>query len=331
LDVTVVRKDGKNLKVLATNGDHQLGGKDWDDCLIRCAAEKFEELYQMDPLSDPSAYQDLQLRAIQVKETLSRLPRCPLVVQYKGQSLKLDITGERFCGLAGPLVSRCRFICDAALEQAGCAWADLDDVLLVGGGTRMPMIRDMIRAARGRDGVTLGNPDEAVALGAAVAAAFYSAQGSSGSGALVPRAPRVLVSECTAHSLGTICKDSADRNAPDVLSVIIPRGAPVVGVYRERYSTICDNQVNVLFKVVEGETLESTTRLGEVLLTGLPKGPAGRPLSLELRYDASHVLTATACDLESGKTLAVQIKRSNDPSPTELMSARDAVLVRRVE
>jgi molecular chaperone DnaK len=322
LDVTVLEKTGARLKIIATDGDHQLGGKDWDDCLIQYAARQFEEKFSLNPLGEPAGYQDLQLRSIQVKETLSQRDHCPLVVQHRGHLMTLEITRQLFQEMTNNLVSRCEFICGSVLKQGKCEWKDIDLVLLVGGSTKMPAVREMIRGISGREGQVLVHADEAVALGAAYVARLLdtAAPRPIGPGA------GVQLSECAAHSLGTVTKESDAKGAPDHLSIIIPRGQRIGIPYRENYATLHAGQTSALFKIMEGETLESAAALGECILSGLPPGrSAGRPLWLELTYDSSHVLKATGCDIETNKQLTVEIRRTLDLDPDSRRLAQDAI------
>jgi molecular chaperone DnaK len=327
LDISIVRKSGMTLEVIATDGDHELGGKNWDDCLIRYGAGKFDESYSISLLSDLSAYQDLQLRAIQVKETLSRRARSPLVVQHAGKSLNLEVTRELFESLSAHLVSRCQFVCESVLSQAHCEWRDLRMVLPVGGSTRMPMITNLLKALHGRELSSALNVDEAVALGAALAAAAAANPLLLGPGPGQIVQPR----ECTAHSLGVIVKPYSGPCAPDELSVVIPRGSPIGRGYTGKYGTLEDNQTTVCFSVVEGETLESSSAVGECVLSDLPRSPAGRPLLFTLTYDHNHILTATGSDVETGRAATVTIRRGYDRDPAELTRAKAYVSAKTVE
>jgi molecular chaperone DnaK len=312
LDVTLVERVGPEMRTVATDGDHQLGGKDWDDRLIAYAAEEFKRKFASDPQDDAMAYQDLQQRAIQAKEALSLRPQTAMLVQHEGRRLKIEISREVFRDISQDLLQRCEFLCGQVLKQANCGWPDVALVLLVGGSTRMPMIQDMLRAISGREPSLLINPDEAVALGAACVAALAGGSGTEPQPDGVTAAPQ----ECVAHSLGTIVKASADPQSADELSIVIPRGQPIGRRYREEYATLLANQTAVRFQIVQGETLDSASSLGDCVLTGIPRDKAGRPVYLELAYDASHILTATAGDIATGLSLSVEITRPGDLSAT---------------
>ncbi|MGI8435733.1 MAG: Hsp70 family protein, partial [Chthoniobacterales bacterium] len=169
-DVTIMRIEGHHIKMLATNGDHRLGGKDWDDVLVNLVAEEFDREHGENPLLDLQSYQDLQSRALSAKIQLSSRPRTSIVHNYNGRSLKLEVTREDFEKKTRHLLEKCKAICEIVMQEAKIKWSEIDKVLLAGGMTRMPMVREMIAQlspAPLEDGV---NPDEVVAIGAAVQA-----------------------------------------------------------------------------------------------------------------------------------------------------------------
>ena len=172
-DVTVMEIDGTELRTIASDGNAELGGKDWDDRLVNHVAERFMELYDgLDPRDDPRPYQELYERCLMAKIALSSKPRAAIPVTYKGKRAAIKVTREDFQGLCQDLVDQCETTCNIVLEKAGIGWGDLDEVLLVGGSTRMPMIRHLLASRSGWAHFRDINPDECVALGAALAAVF---------------------------------------------------------------------------------------------------------------------------------------------------------------
>ena len=168
-DVTIVRVSGSELKMIATNGDHRLGGKDWEDRIIGYVTDTFEMEHDENPLSDSHAYQEIQLQAISAKEALSTRQKVRIRCAYNGKSSNIELTREKFEGLTTDLVKRCSVLCNNVLSEANMTWEDIDEVLLVGGSTRMPMVQEMLTKTSGRDiNPRDANPDDAVALGAAI-------------------------------------------------------------------------------------------------------------------------------------------------------------------
>ncbi len=171
-DVTIMRIEGAALRAVATDGNAELGGKDWDDRLVSHVAEQFVSRFGVDPRDDPQPYQELYERCLAAKIALTTQPRAVIPVNYRGRRMAVPITTTEFNEMCRDLVEQCIDTCDIVLEKAGLCWADLDDVVLVGGATRMPMILDeMSRRAGMRPNADL-NPDECVAMGAALAGVY---------------------------------------------------------------------------------------------------------------------------------------------------------------
>ena len=171
-DVTVMRVEGSKLMTLASDGNAELGGKDWDDRMVNYVAEAFLEEHGVDPRDEASPFQELYERCLAAKIALSTKDRALVPVNYKGKRSGVQVSRKRFERLTEDLVQQCLDTTDLVLEKAGMGWEAIDDVLLVGGATRMPMIRGGITAAAGKEPVTDINPDECVALGAALAGIF---------------------------------------------------------------------------------------------------------------------------------------------------------------
>src|SRR5256885_5444399 len=142
-DVTVMRIEGHRLEMVATNGDHRLGGKDWDDVLVNHVAEEFDRAHGENPLLDLQSYQDLQSRALAAKIQLSSRPRTTIVHNHNGKSIKLELTREDFERMTRHLVEKCKAICEIVMSEAKMEWNQVNKILLVGGMTRMPMVREM--------------------------------------------------------------------------------------------------------------------------------------------------------------------------------------------
>ncbi len=171
-DVTVMEIQGNDLRTLASDGNAELGGKDWDDRLLSHVADQFRDKFGLDPRDDPQPYQELYERCLHAKIALSSKPRAVIPVNYRGHRMVVSVTREQFQTLCDDLMQQCRDTCQIVLEKAGLNWSNIDDVLAVGGSTRMPMIREMLRGLSGKEEAQVGNPEECVCLGAALAAVF---------------------------------------------------------------------------------------------------------------------------------------------------------------
>ncbi len=171
-DVTIMRIEGNALRALATDGNAELGGKDWDDRLVSHVAEQFVSRFGVDPRDDPQPYQELYERCLAAKLAITNQPRAVIPVNYRGRRMAMPITATEFNEMCRDLVEQCMDTCDLVLEKAGMRWSDLDDVVMVGGATRMPMIQDEISRRSGRRPNCELNPDECVAMGAALAGVY---------------------------------------------------------------------------------------------------------------------------------------------------------------
>jgi molecular chaperone DnaK len=298
-DVSIVAIKDRDLEVIATTGDHQLGGKDWDDTLIKFAAEQFRAKHGIDPLDDLAAYHDLRQKCTSAKLSLSKRPKVNLFYDYQGKILRLEVTREKFEDLTSGLVGRCEALTRDVLEDAKLQPEDIDTVVLAGGSTRMPMVREMIQRIFGKEPATDINPDECVALGAALTAAIESSR-------LAGEAPPVDIRthDVTSHSLGMVAfRDGRLHN-----SVIIERNSRIpCDRTRDTFVTTHDGQTTMDLWLVQGENpdpLECNV-LGHFEFYGIPSRPAGHSrLAVTYRYNANGIVEVEAMDLSSGQTLA---------------------------
>jgi molecular chaperone DnaK len=318
LDVTIIAIKDKAISELAIDGDHELGGKDWDNAIIEHAAGQFRAKFGTNPLDDLHAYQDLQLRAISAKEQLSRAGSSNITVGYAGNQLFLDFSREQFEALTKHLVDRCRSRCDAVMYESGKSWQEIDRVLLVGGSTRMPMIRQMIEEISGKKPSTDEiNPDECVAQGAAWQATLLQIQEKDPAikrewavlnPALVERLQAVRVTKITAHPLGATAIDHATSELRSFL--VIPKGTACPCDGKKSFATRFDNQAAVEIDVTEGGAYLSGTNcdpsecriLGQVQLSGIPPLPSGSPIEVTYRFTEDGLLEAAMRHTPSGRT-----------------------------
>jgi len=296
-DVTVMRIEGKNIKMVATAGDHQLGGKDWDDAIIKYVASIFEENHGKNPLKDGRAYQDIQSKAILAKHSLGKKSETKIVCSYEGNFENILMTRETFEELTRNFVERCKSLAEQVLESdAKMGWDDIDTILLVGGSTRMPMIREMLQSLSGKSLSEDVNPDEAVALGACIQATLLEGKRKGEEPVIIDKTGKsvgpITVGNITSHTLGA----TAFVKDKDKLEVfpIIPRSTKVpCKITDDTFVTRLDNQVSLQTDVMEGESSipEECNQLGEVVVTDLPSGlPAGTNVAITFEFDESSIL-----------------------------------------
>jgi len=305
-DTTIIEISGRDIRVIATTGDHQLGGKDWDDCLIRHAADKFREKHGLDPLEDPAAYHDLRQKCVSAKISLTRRPRVNLFYDHAGKILRLAVDRPLFENLTSGLLRRCQVLTLDLLDEAGLLANDIDTVLLAGGSTRMPMVRGMLKGMFRKAPATDINPDECVALGAALTAAIESARLSGEQSSI-----DIRTYDVTSHSLGMVVyKDSKLFNSP-----IIRRHSRIPCEHtRDNYVTTHDGQTTMDLWLVQGENpnpLECNV-LGHFEFYGIPPRSGGEShLSVTFRYNANGIVEVEAMDLKSGQILAHRLAAGN--------------------
>lgn len=298
-DVSIVNVDGSEITVIATNGDHQLGGKDWDDQLIKYAADQFKQRHAIDPLDDLAAYHDLRQKCTSAKLSLTKRPRVNLFYDYRGKILRSEISREKFEDLTSALLSRCEALTKDVLDDAKLTTDDIDTVVLAGGSTRMPMVREMLKRMWGRDPATDINPDECVALGAALTAAIEASR-------LSGEAPPVDIRthDVTSHSLGMV----VFRDGRLFNSRIIERNSRIpCERTRDDYVTTHDGQTTMDLWLVQGENDDplDCNVLGHFEFYGIPMRDAAKSrLAVTFRYNANGIVEVEAMDLDSGQTLA---------------------------
>jgi len=298
-DVTMVEISGSEISVVATTGDHQLGGKDWDDVLIQYAADAFQKKHGLDPLEDLAAYHDLRQKCVSAKLSLTRRPKVNLFYDFKGKILRLSITREQFEDLSAGLLARCEMLTRDVLDDAKVTANDVDTVLLAGGSTRMPMVRRLIAQLFGREPATDINPDECVALGAALTAALESARLTG------EKAPLdIRTHDVTSHSLGMAVYKEGDLYN----SRIITKNSRIpCERSRDCYVNTHDGQTAIDLFLVQGENPDprECTTLGRFEFYGIPPRERLKSrMSVTYRYNANGIVEVEAMDLLTGQTLA---------------------------
>lgn len=333
-DVTIMRIRDHQIEMIATNGDHRLGGKDWDDVIVNLVAEEFDREHGENPLLDLQSYQDLQSRALSAKHQLSTRPRTAIVHSHNGKSVKVELTREDFEQRTQHLVERCKSLCEIVLSEAQMQWSDINKVLLVGGMTRVPTVRGMIASLSNAQVIDDVNPDEAVAIGAAVQSVLALLREEDRTGEqMLPETTRqqfsgrdgglMRIVDITSHTLGVVLWDEA--RLEEYVFPMIPKMTAVPATAKNSFGTATANMQRAIVRVVEGESTvpAECTPLG-ICDVELPAFlPKGSPVELTYEYNANQVLEVSvhAC----GNEASVEIQRKTGLAPSEIAAAASSL------
>ncbi len=331
-DVTIMRIEDHHIRMLASNGDHRLGGKDWDDVIVNWVAEEFEKTHGENPLLDLHSYQDLYNRALAAKLQLSSRTTTTLVHNFNGKSIKLEITRAEFEKRCLHLLEKCKTICEIVMQEARLKWAHIDHVLLTGGMSRMPSVRTMIKSISNASIAEDVSPDEAVSIGASVQAilALLKEEDSLGERVLPvevraqfsnPDGGLMQVTNITTHTLGVVLWD--DAKVEEYVFPMIKKMTAIPAEVKNSFGTAKANMKNAVVRVVEGESTVpgECTELGICDIELPPFLPRGSTVELTYRYDANQVLEVTVDAF--GKQNRVSIARNGGMDDIEICAATE--------
>lgn len=304
-DVTLMQVNPQGIDVLGTEGDVQLGGKDWDALLMDHVAAQFKAQHGLDPCEDDEACQCLAAVSETAKHSLSQRAKVSIPCRVGSQAMHVEVTRDEFEAMSTALLERTRATVDIVMDRAKMAHGQVDRVLLVGGSTRMPMVRRMLENMFPERVDSTIEPDECVAAGAALKAAMVSLRGlpSGKAPARWDRLKSLQVRDITAHSLATAVLTDGELAA----SFIITKDSPIPAEQmRDDYVTTKANQDSLVVPVLQGESRDprANTLLACYEFKGIPPRPAGMSrLAVTFRYNESGQVEVEAKDTESGRQL----------------------------
>ncbi len=316
-DVTLMEISQNSFKTLATDGDMRLGGRDWDQKLINYVARKFKNNHGFDPREDVNALGKLQRDCKEAKETLSTRNRATVDCAFGSSTLKTEITRAMFQKMTLDLLDRTDFTVRQTLKAANLKWSDVDKVLLVGGSTRMPAVKEMLETLSGKKPDESLSPDEAVAHGAAIRSAMLQNHAVS---AFKP----AEIKNVNSHSLGVVANE-VETGIPQVVQ-LIPRNTPLPVVARRVFKTHRADQESILVKIVEGESNnpEDCSMIGRCSIWDLPGSlPVGTPIEVNFKYASNGRLRIKVkIGGEDRRSFRYQLERPNSLTEEQLASWR---------
>jgi molecular chaperone DnaK len=309
-DVSILEVGHEMVEVLSTNGDTHLGGDDFDERLINFIADRFKNENGIDLRKDPMALQRLREAAEKAKKELSQQPTTDINLPFitadatGAKHLQMNVTRAEFERLIDDLIERCRRPVEQALRDAKLSPKDIDEVVLVGGSTRVPKVVDFVRQQFGGKEPHKGvNPDEVVSVGAAI-------QG----GIIGGEVKEMVLLDVTPLSFGI-------ETEGGIMTVLIERNTTIPVEKKEIFSTAADNQTAVTVSVYQGERkmARDNRLLGQFNLDGIPPAPRGVPqIEVSFDIDVNGILKVSARDIASGKEQSVRIEKSSGLSESEI-------------
>ncbi|MFV8481850.1 molecular chaperone DnaK [Mycoplasma sp. SK341A] len=308
-DVSVLELENGTFEVLSTSGDNHLGGDDWDHEIVEWLIKKIKDEHSYDVRNDKMAMARLKEAAEKAKIDLSNQSTATINLPFLAVTaagplnVELELKRSEFEAMSSHLLDRTRKPIEDALREAGITAKDLDEVLLVGGSTRMPAVQEMVRLTLGKEPNRSINPDEVVSIGAAIQGAVLAGDIND-----------ILLLDVTPLTLGI-------ETLGGISTPLIPRNTTIPVTKSQIFSTAADNQTEVTIRVVQGERemANDNKLLGQFNLTGIEPAPRGIPqIEVSFSIDVNGITTVTAKDVKTNKEQSITIQNSSKLSEAEI-------------
>ena len=312
-DLSLVKYQKNEVKVIASSGDLNLGGIDWNRTLLDAIAKQFVKEFKVDPRSDPESLQFLALEVENTKRSLTVRPKAALTCQHGGHRKSYQIEQAQFESLTKSMVTRTCDLTQAMLKDNKMGWAHVDVILTVGGSSRMPMIRNTLKQLGGRTLNTSLSPDQSIAHGATYYAGMLLTNNDFAKSILnedvSARLASIKQQSVNARGLGLLVRDRNDNKVPHYQ---IPANTPLPTSITHQFGTVSPNQQRVHLKIVESGTKadEQYVELGTCIIEDLPPDlPENSQVEVTISYDEQARVHIAATDVASGKQATTEIVR----------------------
>lgn len=330
-DVTLMRQSNHHFEIVASDGDAELGGKDIDEAIVDYLAHEFLDTYGVDLRQDRLTRQDLWDKAEIAKRDLSFRNHLAVTLSYKDQALRVDLDRDILASLIYNIIAKTEGYMHQVIETAGLTWNEIDTVLLAGGSSRIPLVQEMIKRVSGKEAARNLNPDECVAMGAALQAlvTIMEENAEAATEEMKNTASEIVITDIASHSLGV--KALAADKSGYVNSIIIPRYTPLPVEKTRFYATNEDNQTQVEIEVLQGEDTDPNSPqvdlIGKVSLKDLPPHQAGQLIiEVTLKYDLNGVIEVTAKELQGGLLTREIVMQKASSLSEEIIAERKQML-----
>lgn len=311
-DVTVLDIEGQKMNIICSQGDHALGGVDFDNKIIEIFEKAYEDQYSEKLIQndqDRAKYED---EAEDVKKTLSRRNSVRKILYGPSGSVRVEITREEFEKAVEPLVTRTEILIEVALEEAGVKVDDINKVLLVGGSTRMPVIQERLKTKFGYAPEIAVNVDECVALGAAIHAGLSQMRDNADKvpTGIAAGLKQVQLKDVCNHSYGTLCAPLDEESGQYVLrnTIILKKNTPLPCEATQTFYTMSEGQTELQATITQGEDTDPdfVNKIATEVFELPADRPANQPIHVKYSYDVNQRMHCRFLDEQSGRTLEVE-------------------------
>ena len=321
-DVTLMKVEGDVIEVLATDGDHELGGKDWDDKIVQYICSQFEEEFGEDPLEDSVTFNDILVRSEAAKRQLTTRMKARVSLTHKGEKGNYEISRSTFEELTKDLLERTQLLTNGLLEELSMSWEEIDGTLLVGGSTRMPMVSQWVTEMSGKDPLRGVNVDEAVAIGAALQASLDTHGRIKKSGEFFLGGTKTI-KDVMSHSLGLIAIN--EDKSQYVNSIIIPKNISIpskeIRPYQLRTRRHTNNSWEAYMTQGESDNPTECQIIGKYVFSEIEHIQEGNAiLDISYSYDANGLIQVSAVQ-RSDPPRGLKMKIESVPADMSWLSA----------